>query len=52
MILQRLGDKEPVDTDALTYRTQFALAISRAEEQMEAAERKTERQMKKVLELL
>lgn len=52
MILQRLDDKEPVDTDPLTSRTQFALTISRAEEQMEAAERKTERQMKKVLELL
>ena len=52
MIRQHLEEKEPGDTDPLTFRTQFALAINRIEEQTDAAEKKTERQLKKVLDLL
>lgn len=52
MISIRLEEKEPHDTDTLVFRTQYALAKTRIQEQMEEAEKKTERQLKKVAELL
>lgn len=52
MIRTRLEEKEPRDTDTLAFRTQYALAMTRIQEQMEEAEKKTERQLKKVAALL
>jgi CHAD domain-containing protein len=52
MIGIRLEEKEPGDTDSFAFRTQYALAKTRIQEQMEVAEKKTERQLKKVAELL
>lgn len=52
MISIRLEEKEPSDTDSLAFRTQYALATTRIQEQMEEAEKKTERHLKKVADLL
>lgn len=52
MIHQQLEENQPEDTGPLAFRTQFALAINRIEEQTGLAEKKTERQLKKVLDLL
>ena len=40
MISIRLEEKEPSDTDSLAFRTQYALATSRIQEQMEEAEKR------------
>jgi CHAD domain-containing protein len=51
MIGIRLEEKEPGDTESLHFRTQFALAKTRIQEQMEEHEKKTERLIKKVVGL-
>ena len=51
MIGIRLEEKEPGDTESLHFRTQFALAKTRIQEQMEEQEKKTERLIKKVVGL-